>query len=62
MYMGVLLASMSVQHLSAWCHGGQKRALYSLELELTDGCELLGVCWELNLVPLKDQPLLLTSE
>lgn len=34
----------------------------SLEPELTDGREPLSVCWELNLVPLEEPPVLLTAE
>jgi hypothetical protein len=33
--------------------GGQKVALDSLELDLTDGCELLCGCWKLNSGPLE---------
>ena len=29
---------------------------------ITNGCELPCGCWELNLVPLKEQPVLLTTE
>lgn len=34
----------------------------ALELELTAGCELLRGCWASNLHPLKEQPVLLTTE
>ena len=29
---------------------------------ITDSCELLCGCWELNLGPLEEQPVLLTAE
>ena len=32
------------------------------ETGITDSCELLCGCWELNLSPLKEQPIPLTTE
>ena len=34
----------------------------SLGAGVTDSCELLNRCWELNLCPLEEQPVLLTTE
>lgn len=40
-------------------HGGQEKALATLELEVTDSHELQhGQCWRWNLAPLKEQPVL----
>ena len=38
------------------------RVLDFLDLELTNRCELLCGCWELNWNPLEEQPVLLTAE
>lgn len=43
-------------------HGGQKVATESLELELTGSCELTSRCWETNLSPLQELPLLLSNK
>ena len=35
---------------------------YFPEIGVTDGCELPCGCWELNLSPLEEQPVLLTTK
>jgi hypothetical protein len=47
--------------MSVWKPVEVKRSLRSLALEL-QGVELPCGCWELNLGPLKEQSMLLTSE
>ena len=44
--------------LSAHTPACQKRA----SVNITDGCEPPYGCWELNLGPLEEQPVLLTTE
>jgi hypothetical protein len=39
-----------------------QRAMDPLELELIGGCDQICGCWELNLDPLEEQPVLLTTE
>ena len=41
---------------------GQKKSVGSLGTRVTDSCELSSVCWELNMVPLREQPVLLSAE
>lgn len=56
MYMDALpayLCTMCVQ-----CSHGPEEDAYPLELELE---QLTGWCWELNLVPLEKQPVLLSA-
>ena len=48
MYIGVLIACVRVSDLP--------------RTGITDSCELTGGYWELNLVPLEEQSLLLTDE
>lgn len=57
MLIVVLPAHLFVYHLQVLC----PRSWIPLELEL-DGCGLPLGCWELNLGPLKEQAVLLTSE
>jgi hypothetical protein len=45
MCISILLSCMIVNYHS---FGGQKRALDPLELELTEDCQPLYGCWELN--------------
>jgi hypothetical protein len=42
--------------------GSLRKALGFLELKLTGGCELSCGCWEFNLGPLEEQPVLPTTE
>jgi hypothetical protein len=44
-----------------WCFACM-RVLDSLELNLTDSCELPCGCWELNPDPLEEQAVLTTTE
>lgn len=60
--MAVLLVFLSVCALQACtAHRGQKRVL-ALGLELKIGCEQLFECWESNVRPLEEQPVLITAE
>lgn len=45
-----------------YTHGGQKKELYPLRLELHMFCELLCMCWESNDVSLGKQRVLLATE
>ena len=54
--MGVLPARMSVSVQRP------EEGTQSSGTRVTDGCELPGGCWELNLSPLEEQPVLLTVE
>lgn len=53
-----LSAYMNVHHMHAWCLQDQKRTLDPVYLELEVSCGF----WELNLCPLHEQPVLLTTE
>lgn len=54
-YVLVLCLHVYVYHMHAWCpHEGQKKALYSLELELNSGEPPYGL-WELNPGHLQEQ-------
>jgi hypothetical protein len=48
MYMGVLPTVLCDATCMPGAHRGQKRSLDPMEL-VTDSCELLYVCWDLNL-------------
>jgi hypothetical protein len=54
MCMSVLPACVYVYHVCS-AHGGQKSVSDLLELWVTDGCEPLCECWELNPGPLQEQ-------
>lgn len=53
---------MSVYHLCPWCPWNPEDGVQLPRIGVTDGCELLGGCWETNPGPLKEQPLFLTAE
>lgn len=42
--------------------GGQEEGTRSSEIGVTDGSEPLYGCWQFNLGPLEEQPVLLTAE
>ena len=45
-----------------WLHICPCEGVGSTGTGVTDSCELLCGCWELNPAPLKEQPVLLTAE
>ena len=63
MCMGVLPACMSVNHLHAWDPRRPEDDIRSPETGVIGGCKLLPYgCWELNLGPLEEQTVLLTTK
>lgn len=57
-FVGMYICTMCMS-----CVGrDSKRASGPLGVELTDDCESLYVCWELNLIPLEEQPVFLFIE
>ena len=62
MCMTVFSMCMYVHHMCACDQRGQKRASDPLKLELQKVCELPCECWKLNLGPVQEQPVLLTTE
>lgn len=60
--MGVLSAYVSVHHMHAWCSQGSEEGVESATGAATDGSEPSHGCWELNLDPLKEQPVLVTAK
>lgn len=48
MYMGILLACMSVNHRGSWYSWKQEGSLGFPGTRATDGCEPLSGSWELN--------------
>ena len=59
MHMGVLPACVSVHHVCA-VPVEARRGCHIPGTGVTDSCELLCGCWELNLGPLEEQRVLLT--
>lgn len=53
---------MSMHNVHAWCPQGSEEAVDAQELELGILCELPYGCWELNISPLEEQRVLLTTE
>jgi hypothetical protein len=53
---------LHVYHAFAWCPVRPNEDAGVTETDLTYGCELTCGCWESNLGPLKEPPLLLTTE
>ena len=61
--MGVLHACMSVYHLHAWYPQRPEDGFRSPETGVAGACELLPYgCWKLNLGPLEEQTVLLTTK
>lgn len=61
-HMDNLSACMYMHCVHVWCLLKSEEGVGSLEIGITDGCELLCGCWELNLGSLECKPMLLTSE
>jgi hypothetical protein len=61
MYECFACVDVCVVYVSS-AYGDQKRKLEAPETGVTCGCELPYGCWELNLGPLQEQPVLLTME
>ena len=59
--MGVLPECVSVHYMQADPRRPEER-VRSQGTRVTGGCELPCGCWELNLGPLEEQPVFLTSE
>lgn len=53
---------MSVLCVWAWCHWESKEGVRSPVTGITDGCELPCECWEQNLDPPQEHPMLLTPQ
>ena len=53
---------MSVPLMPAWCPWRPEEDVRSSGIGVTDGDELPCGCWESNLDPLEEQPVLLTIE
>jgi hypothetical protein len=51
--MSVLLASLYVHHIHAWCLGGLGERVVFPGTGVIDGCELPCGSWKLDLEPLK---------
>lgn len=49
-------------HVHMGVHEARREHLDPLKLELTDVCELLSGCWELNSDPQQEQPVILTVD
>jgi hypothetical protein len=60
--MCVLLVFMSVYNFRTWCPWSSEEGIGFSETGFIDSCELPCWCWELNLVPLEEQPELLTAD
>jgi hypothetical protein len=60
--MGILPANMSVHHMHTHVSVEIRRGYWIPGAGVTDSCELLCGCWELNLGPLQKQPVLSTPE
>ena len=48
--------------MHAWYLRRSEEGIGSLGIEVTDGTELPGGCWELNSGPLEEQPVFLTAK
>lgn len=62
MYMNVLTTWMLVYYMYVWCLRRPKEAMRYPRIRATDSCEFVCRCWELNLGPLEEQPVLLRIE
>lgn len=60
--MAVLPTYVSVHHLLAWCPWSQDEHVGYPGTILTEDCRLTCGYWESNPGPLKEQPVILTSE
>jgi hypothetical protein len=60
MYMSTLPACMSVYHVCLV--PAEARSVRAQETGVIDSCELPCGCWELNPGPLKEQPVLVSTE
>ena len=61
MCVGVLLACKPVYHMHAWCFWKPEEGIGSPGAGVTNGCEPPCGCWESNLGPPGEQPVLLTA-
>lgn len=55
MHMTVLSAGMIVYHVQSWCPWKPEEGTKFPGNGVRDGNDLLYVCWELSLSPLKEQ-------
>lgn len=62
MYILVLLTCLYLYHLSAWYPWKLGEGVGPSGTGVTDGYEPPCGCWELNLGPLEEQPVLVTIE
>lgn len=62
MHMRVLPEPLSVYHVSAWSSRRPEEGVGSSATGVTDDCEPLCGCLELNLGPSKEEPVLSAAE
>ena len=60
--MGIQPVGMLAHQMCAWCPQRLKKGIGSSETEVTVGYEPLCRFWEMNPVPLEEQPVLLTAD
>lgn len=62
MNMCAFLACTSVHHAHTWCLQRPEEDVGSSGSEAINVCRLPAECWELNLGPLEEKPVLITTE
>lgn len=60
--MSTLPECTHVDHMCAWCSQEPEESVSFFGTGITHGCESLSGYWELNLGPLQDQHVFLTTE
>lgn len=60
--MSVMFAYKSVNHVCGWCPKRREEGVGFPGTGVPDGCQLLGGFWELNLDPLQERSVLLTTD
>jgi hypothetical protein len=61
MYICFTCVYVSVHHICALCPWMPEDSIGSPETGVTEGCESPCWCWDSNLSPLEEQPVLLTT-
>jgi hypothetical protein len=62
MAVSVLFTCISMYHMHSWYPWRPEEGIGFSRTEVTEGYELPCRCWELNLGPLQEQPVLFTAE
>lgn len=62
LFINVLPACTYVLCVNIWCSWVPEEVIVCPGTRVTNGCELLCWCWELNLDPLQEQNIILTTE